>query len=65
MKQFMDKRIDGLRWDECASQDNIQFVAIAKVPILVARYAGSPYLLEKVEDAVKIYQVAYNNCKMY
>ena len=31
---------------------------LPKVPILVARYAGSPSLLDKVEEAVKIYQVS-------
>ena len=60
MKQFMDKRVEGLRWDECSCRDNIQFLAVTKVPILVARYAGSPHLLEKVEDAVRIYQVQYD-----
>ena len=68
MSQFTDKRTKGYHWEDCANKDNAQFLAIAKVPILVARYAGSPILLEKVEDAVRMYQVrfhAFNNGRFF
>lgn len=87
MKEFYDRRIEGHSWANCSSQEDVNFLSITKVPILVARYAGkyfdpefdlnfdchiritdrataaaaavlgSPNLLEKVEDAVRIYQV--------
>ena len=60
MSQFTEKRTKGYHWEDCANKENAQFLAIAKVPILVARYAGSPILLEKVEDAVRMYQVSFH-----
>ena len=60
MSQFTVKRTKGYHWEDCANKENAQFLAIAKVPILVARYAGSPILLEKVEDAVRMYQVSFH-----
>jgi ADP-ribosylglycohydrolase len=39
-----------------ASVDDSQAHGIIKVPLLVARYAGSPLLLPKVKEAVEVHQ---------
>jgi ADP-ribosylglycohydrolase len=36
--------------------DDINFESAAKIPIIVARYAGSPMMLEKLDDAVRVHQ---------
>ena len=59
MSQFTEKRTKGYHWEDCANKENAQFLAIAKVPILVARYAGSPILLVKV-DSLK--DICYAAC---
>jgi hypothetical protein len=55
-KKFYSSRLTGLDWTECAVADDMQFLALMKLPIIVARYAGSPSLIEKVEAAVRIHQ---------
>ena len=37
-------------------EDDLQFIALMKIPIIVARYAGSPVMLAKLEEAVRIHQ---------
>ena len=34
----------------------LPFYSITKVPILVARYAGSPHMLARVEEGVRMFQ---------
>lgn len=54
-KAFSEARNEGKSWDEC-SQDDTQANGIAKVPLIVARYAGSPEMPSKIEAMVKILQ---------
>ena len=54
-KMFVEARTSGKSWDECG-QDDSQANGIAKVALLVARYAGSHDLLPKIESMVKILQ---------
>jgi ADP-ribosylglycohydrolase len=51
----VESRDKGLSWKE-SSQDDFQANGIAKVPLIVARYAGSTQLTSKVEDMVGILQ---------
>lgn len=55
-QRFMELRNRGISIDQCAQMDDINFESAAKIPIIVARYAGSPMMLEKVEDAVRVHQ---------
>jgi ADP-ribosylglycohydrolase len=55
-QKFIDHRARGSSWNQCASDDDVQFLCICKVPIIVARYAGSPTLMEKITEAVQIHQ---------
>ena len=48
--------IDAGKGIDAAAQDDSQAHGIIKVPILVARYAGHPELLAKVEEAVRVHQ---------
>jgi len=54
-KEWTKSRQEGKSWAEC-SQDDVQAQGIAKVPILVARYAGTGELIPKVEQHTKILQ---------
>jgi len=54
-KEWTKSRSEGKPWPEC-SQDDVQAQGIAKVPILVARYAGTGELVPKVEIQTKILQ---------
>lgn len=56
--KFLELRKQGLPWDECVQIDDNQFLSVTKVPLIVARYAGSPMLLSKVEEAVRIQQAS-------
>ena len=56
LRAFVERRAQGLAWAECAHAADMQFLSVARVPALVARYAGSPHLLQKVEDAARMYQ---------
>jgi hypothetical protein len=58
LRTFVERRTSGMEWPQCASQHDVQFFAVTKVPILVARYAGSPQLLDRVEDAVRMFQTS-------
>eukprot|EP01034_Spumella_vulgaris_P036503 gene36503-45016_t len=55
-KSFVESRDRGHSWKECANQSDFQANGIAKVPVIVARYAGSSQLLEKTEEMVGILQ---------
>jgi len=68
LKVFVERRAQGLDWVECAHPTDVQFLSVARVPALVARYAGSPTLLQKVEDAARMYQandVAVAACLLF
>lgn len=54
-KLFVESRAEGKPWAECAA-DDFQANGITKVPIIVARYAGSPDLLQRVDEMVRILQ---------
>lgn len=54
-KSFVEARDEGKTWSQCSSVDH-QANGIAKVPLIVARYAGSPDLSEKIEQMVGILQ---------
>lgn len=54
-KEFVANREKGNAWEECAIEDSQGF-SIAKVPALVARYAGSSELTKVVESHVNIMQ---------
>ncbi|RYH13652.1 ADP-ribosylglycohydrolase family protein [archaeon] len=56
-KSFLSARQEGKEWSEC-SQDDSQANGLAKVPIIVARYAGSDreIMNEKVVSMVHILQ---------
>lgn len=56
MQKFLDSRNASKDWSECAVDDDTQFLALMKVPIVVARYAGSPMLMDKLDAVVKIHQ---------
>ena len=55
-QRFIELKNRGVSIDQCAQMDDTNFESAAKIPIIVARYAGSPMLLEKVDDAVRIHQ---------
>lgn len=54
-KMFVEAHAAGKTWDE-AGQDDSQANGIAKVALIVARYAGSHDLLDKIESMVRILQ---------
>lgn len=54
-KVFVEARGSGKSWEECSS-DDFQATGIAKVPLIVARYAGSPELIPTIESMVQILQ---------
>ncbi len=54
-KLFLEATEEGKRGEEAAVEDS-QAHGIIKVPLLVARYAGSPQLLPQVEAAVRVHQ---------
>eukprot|EP00959_Pyramimonas_sp_CCMP1952_P363869 7619693-Pyramimonas_sp.AAC.1 len=45
----------GRNWPHCGVNDD-QAHALVKVPSVVARYAGSPLLAEKMEQAIRVHQ---------
>ena len=55
-KRFRELRDSGLSWSDCTQVDDIQFSVISKVPIIVARYCGSPIMLDKLDSIVCITQ---------
>ena len=55
VKSFLERRDSGKDWRECGAEDH-QAQGIIKMPLLVARYAGSEELLTKVSDTVGILQ---------
>ena len=55
-QRFLELKNRGVSIDQCAQLDDTNFESAAKIPIIVARYAGSPMLMEKVDDAVRIHQ---------
>lgn len=54
-KTFIANREAGKSWDECNVEDS-QANGIAKVPLIVARYGGSPALVERIETMVSLQQ---------
>jgi len=54
-KQFVEGRKAGKSWSECSIVDS-QAHGIAKVPVIVARYAGSPELSSQIERMVRVLQ---------
>mmetsp|Transcript_29798 Transcript_29798/g.65111 ORF Transcript_29798/g.65111 Transcript_29798/m.65111 type:complete len:393 (-) Transcript_29798:225-1403(-) len=54
-KAFMGNMRNGRRWPHCGVNDD-QAHALVKVPAVVARYAGSPLLAEKMEQAIRVHQ---------
>jgi hypothetical protein len=54
-KTFLESKNQGKPLKECAVVDS-QAQGIAKVPIIVARYAGTPELSQKIEEMVGILQ---------
>lgn len=58
-KHFLDTREGGApQWEQCASSTDTQCLCLVKVPLIVARYAGSPKLLTMVEECTKIHQTS-------
>jgi len=55
-QRFIELKDRGISIDQCAQIDDTSFESAAKIPIIVARYAGSPMMLEKLDDAVKVHQ---------
>ena len=55
-QRFIELKGRGISIDQCAQTDDTSFESAAKIPIIVARYAGSPMMLEKLDDAVKVHQ---------
>lgn len=55
-QRFIELKNRGVSIDQCAQMDDTNFESAAKIPIIVARYAGSPMLIEKIDDAVRIHQ---------
>lgn len=55
-QRFLEQRKLGNEWSQCVVDDDLQFLAMMKVPIIVARYAGNPAMLEKLDIAVSIHQ---------
>ena len=55
-QRFIELKSRGISIDQCAQTDDTSFESAAKIPIIVARYAGSPMMLEKLDDAVKVHQ---------
>jgi len=54
---FLENRLQGLPWEQCASATDIQCLGIVCVPIIVARYAGSgSRMIDAVEACVQIRQ---------
>lgn len=52
---FLEARRAGKPWEEC-NFDDYQAYGIAKVPLIVARYAGSPELETHIKSLVQILQ---------
>jgi hypothetical protein len=50
VKQFMEAVSAGKDLREAASPDNVQAHALTKVPLVVARYAGDPRMIDKVKQ---------------
>lgn len=64
--QFVASRDEGKAWADCACTDH-QAQGLVKVPLIVARYAGSPELLDRIEDSVKVIQkseISVSSCKL-
>jgi len=55
-KRFREMRDNGLSWSDCSQVDDNQFSVVSKVPIIVARYCGSPIMLDKLDSIVCITQ---------
>ena len=56
MQKFLENRELGKDWSECAVEEDMQFLAMMKIPIIVARYAGNPTLMDKLDAAVRMHQ---------
>ncbi|KAK3264704.1 hypothetical protein CYMTET_26573 [Cymbomonas tetramitiformis] len=54
-KGFMLNMEKGRRWPHCGVDDD-QAHSLVKVAIVVARYAGKPEMLEKMEQAIRVHQ---------
>jgi hypothetical protein len=61
-RQFLQARARGLSWDEFAAPHaaalDAQGMGLVKVPLIVARYAGSHKLIPMVESCVRIHQTS-------
>jgi hypothetical protein len=55
-RRFLEIKEKGNSWEECRQDADIQFWAAPKICIIVARYAGNPSMLSKIEMAVRIHQ---------
>ena len=49
MKDFFDRRVEGFSWVDCSSREDLNFLSITKVPILVARYAGMSTVINLID----------------
>ena len=54
-KTLIDNVADGMKYPECGADDG-QANSLVKVPIAVARYAGGPDFLSKVEETIRVHQ---------
>lgn len=54
-KEFVKNRDEGKAWADCSFEDN-QAQGIIKMPLAVARYAGSPELIPRVREMVRVLQ---------
>lgn len=52
---FLTHMLAGRQWPECGAEDK-QANCLGKVAMLVARYAGTGKLVQKVTDAVRVHQ---------
>lgn len=54
-KIFVESKENGNTWDACACCiDDVSFTAVVKIPLIVARYAGSSSLIDKLDSAIRI-----------
>eukprot|EP00981_Chlorochromonas_danica_P008499 scaffold2205_cov183-Ochromonas_danica.AAC.24 len=54
-KTFVANRVAGKSWEDCNVEDS-QANGIAKVPLIVARYAGHANLVHKIEEMIHVLQ---------
>lgn len=57
-KMFVEARDAGKPWEECVGSESIDAHSLTKAAVVVARYAGTPALIDQIDMSTKLLQTA-------